>query len=383
MPPNDKIKVCWLITPLSIWGGVIKRLNLWARYFDKEKFDITIIYYSKDYQVVEDILSKNSIKLIHSQNIGNKELLFVPGILWLIRYLEKNHFDIIHSMFPHSDFIINLCSKILKLRVPVISYSAGEIIPYEYSCIKKAFSSLLYLTFYRIARNNFNIFITISENTKNYLINTFRISKEKIKVIKIGIDFKQYQIKPKKPKQSFINIGYAARFSGEKGLEVLLNAVKFVIRSRGNIIKLFLAGAGPKLTWIKNFIKKNGLQNNVELLGWVENISEFFAKIDVLILPSFQEGTPRIIIESFYHFVPVIASNVGGIPDIVVNNETGLLIDPGDFKALAEKILFFLDNRHLIYEYGQNAHNHVVENHDILKEVSMLEEVYKNLYMRR
>ncbi len=134
--------------------------------------------------------------------------------------------------------------------------------------------------------------------------------------------------------------GYIGRNDYDKGTDILLKAYKL------RKFKLVLAG---------NFKNSEFLKHNVEYLGFVNDISLFFRKIDVLILPSRREGLPRVILEAFSFGIPVIASNVGGIPEIVKENYNGFLFNSENVQQLLEKIEFLENNPNLILQMSSNC----------------------------
>lgn len=131
--------------------------------------------------------------------------------------------------------------------------------------------------------------------------------------------------------------GFAARVEEGKGPLVLLDALARVNRE-GPLAVARIAGTGPQLPEVKARVRELALRDACQFVGHYSEPrlrSAFMNSLDVFVLPSFAEGTPNGIIEAMAHGVPVIATNVGGIPDIV-DAESGILVPPGDAAALAD-----------------------------------------------
>ena len=177
---------------------------------------------------------------------------------------------------------------------------------------------------------------------------------------------------------------YIGRLDKTKGVDVLLKALEYINTNYPNInFECTIAGNGENnyVTQLKNFVDKNKL-NNIKFLGHVDK-----ATIDLMIKDSLTVVTPSIwydnlpnaILESFAVGTPVIASNIGSLPELVVDGQTGLLFEVGSPKDLAEKILYLLKQPKLIDEMGMNAYNYVLKNHNPETHYEKLMEIYYRL----
>jgi Glycosyltransferase len=126
-------------------------------------------------------------------------------------------------------------------------------------------------------------------------------------------------------------------------------------------------------------IKAKGLKDYFVISGFKENIEKFIYASDLITVPSGLEGMGSIIIESCALKKTVIASDVGGIPEIIKNNETGLLFKNGDFFELAEKIMYLIDKYDLIENFAVNCYNEVVKKFDAKAVASQTAEFYIEL----
>jgi N-acetyl-alpha-D-glucosaminyl L-malate synthase BshA len=130
-----------------------------------------------------------------------------------------------------------------------------------------------------------------------------------------------------------------------KGVKYLVDAFKIVIKKNPRA-KLFLIGDGPEKQDLKNIIKKNSLEKKVNFIGKIANqkVSEYLTVADIFVLPSLSEGFGIVNLEAMACGLPIIATRVGGVPEIVKDGENGFLVEPKNAEQIAEKILYLLSN---------------------------------------
>ena len=151
---------------------------------------------------------------------------------------------------------------------------------------------------------------------------------------------------------------YSGRIIQEKGIHYLLQAIKDLPHN----IEIHIVGTGNEENQLKHYVKNNKL-DNVKFLGFKtrEELKEEYQNCIALIVPSnWFEAFGMVNIEAFINGKPVIASNIGGIPEIVENNINGLLFEPGNVEQLKECILKYWNNPELVVEHGENAYQKAI-----------------------
>lgn len=138
-------------------------------------------------------------------------------------------------------------------------------------------------------------------------------------------------------------VGAVGRLSPEKGFDVLIEAAKELLNS-GRPVDVVIVGEGDDRSRLESLIVRRGLQDHVRLLGYRADTIERFQAFDVLALSSYREGLPNVILEAMALGTPVVATAIAGVPKVITSGDNGLLVPPGDSRALAEGLRQVLDS---------------------------------------
>ena len=151
-----------------------------------------------------------------------------------------------------------------------------------------------------------------------------------------------------------------------------------MIEQRDDILFL-IAGTGNEEKRLKSLVKEMGLENHIYFLGFVKDQYSFFNAIDINALTSISESFPYVILEGARLKKTIISTEVGGINRIVENGHNGWLINIGDSEALADKIIFFAENKDKIQEMGENLFKTVEKNFSSQKMAENHIEIYRKI----
>ena len=170
------------------------------------------------------------------------------------------------------------------------------------------------------------------------------------------------------------------RLSSEKGHVDLISAFAWLRQLFPNIhAKLAIAGEGPERSAMESAAKICGLEKDVHLVGHKLDVRPYYAAADVFVLPSRSEGSPYVLLEAMRAGVPIAASAVGGVPEILKHEETALLVKPQDSKSLAVAIGRILNDGELAKRIAENAFKRVSINYSLEAYVRSRSEVYRSL----
>jgi glycosyltransferase involved in cell wall biosynthesis len=143
-------------------------------------------------------------------------------------------------------------------------------------------------------------------------------------------------------------VGYIGNLIEGKGVMNFLDATKLILRQRDDV-KFLIGGDGPLLTRIKDKIENDGLQFKFEIIGWIkhEEMAYYLNKLRLLVLPSYSEGLPVIILEAMSCGTLVLATPVGGVSDVVKDGETGFILEDNSSECIARSIMKVLEHQDL------------------------------------
>ena len=155
-----------------------------------------------------------------------------------------------------------------------------------------------------------------------------------------------------------MKLGILARLIPLKNVEGLIEA-SARLAAKGIEVQVEIAGSGPSEGSLRAMALSLGVQDRVRLLGWQQNIGNLLSTWDLLMIPSFEEGLPLSALEAMALARPVIASRVGGLPELIVDGETGILLPPGDTDAMVECIAELANDRERLERIGIEGWKHV------------------------
>jgi len=168
------------------------------------------------------------------------------------------------------------------------------------------------------------------------------------------------------------------RLEEQKRHDRLLTVFKRQIsRSGTRAVRLTIVGEGSERSRLEGLARDLGLARQVEFRGAVAETDALYRESDIFVLTSDWEGTPNVILEAMASGLPVVATRVGGVPEIVQHGVTGYLVDPGDENALAEALSILIGDCQLRREMGRRARRYVEENHSPQRLGAFLQELYE------
>jgi glycosyltransferase involved in cell wall biosynthesis len=173
-------------------------------------------------------------------------------------------------------------------------------------------------------------------------------------------------------------VGWIGRMTGIKRTDDVLLAFKS-LRGRGIDARLCLVGDGPDRDEVERRAHELGVMRETLFLGYQEQVASFFAAFDVFVLPSANEGTPVTAIEALAAGKPVVATRVGGIPDVVRDGEDGFLVALGDVEALADRLAQLATDDKLRERMGEAAQARVRERYSVERLVDDVDRLYRSL----
>lgn len=380
-----KKKVAEVITRFEPGGTYSILTQLFS--FLSKKYDITLIA-GPSLQIkeeIEEFARDNNIKIIWvkelTRNINPLKDLFAFIKLYFI--FKKGNFDIVHTHTSKAGITGRCAAKLAKARY-VIHSTHGHVFFGYFS----AWKSRIFVFFEKFAAKYADKIITLSDNEINDHLKLRIGKKEQFISVQNGINFNKFQqAADKNRKKHLFNIPsdkkvitVIARLELVKGHIYFLEAVKELIeKHKISNVKVLLAGDGTLRQKLENMVNAGILKDIVVFLSFRKDIQDILSASDLIVLPSLNEGFGLVLVEAAAAGVPVIATNVGGIPEVIEDNKTGILVPPADSHALAGAMLKILKDESLAKRLAEAAKKMVHEKFNIERMFEEIENIYEKI----
>lgn len=328
-----------LFPPKWLAGTEIASCNI-AKNLAKKGHEVHVI------TSLDEGFQENEIKYnFYIHRIDFKKIRFIGVVFfWYHIFLEIKRInpDVVHIQ---GITLPGLLSKIF-LKKPYVVWGQGSDI-----YIPNLFTKLISKT----VLQNASTVIALSEDMK-IKMNTV-CKREDIVILPNGIELDNFkdissQKQHNKTEKTIIFVGTLRHV---KGVKYLIKAMK-IINEKSRDTNLIIIGDGPDRDKLETLIQELNLQNCIHFVGKVSNkeIPEYMAQADIFALPSLSESFGIVNIEAMASGLPIVTTNVGGLPEIVINTENGFVVEPKNPEVLAEKILLILKNNDLRERISKN-----------------------------
>jgi glycosyltransferase involved in cell wall biosynthesis len=199
------------------------------------------------------------------------------------------------------------------------------------------------------------------------------------RVIYAGTDVPPMDSPAPRPRStSGVILGTAGRLIPLKGVKFLLSAAA-ALQGEFPDLRVEIAGSGPQRPELEQRIARLGLTGRVEFLGWIDDLHTVLPRWDVFVMPSLEEGFPLAALEAMAAGLPVVASGVGGVPELVVDGKTGWLAPPGDAEALTARLRLLLRSPEERLRMGANARARVRDHFSLAQMTENFGKLYDEL----
>jgi len=373
-------KTILFYTDTHFYGGAENQMYLLAKFLDKEKYNVILV--CSDFEKLKEWASKfeaEGIEVIKLSVFHKHD----PRHYFQLKEIVKNRkIDLmhIHMWNPASCRYALMVAN--KYNIPTI---VTEHDPFELTGLKGYIKS-------RLVRNVKKI-ISVSDANRQALSKLFPSLSSRIVTIHNGIDvtwfesqllsFSEGKIKEFREKIFGVDNNYkvilsVAELHERKGLKHLIKAMPAILETDEKI-KLVLVGTGPARNDLKQLALKEGVIDDVLFLGFRKDIPHLMASSNIFVLPSEKEAFGLVLLEAGIAGLPVVASFVGGIPEIIENNVNGILIPPKIPGKLAKSILEIFNNDFKRKSYIEEGYKHVKNKFDAKKMAEKTSVVYDEI----
>lgn len=340
---------------------------------EKNLLDI-VKYASKEYKVSavvpsEGLLAEKFKEVGCSVHVCGINLYKLNILKNIIKSEQPN---LIYILGLRASFVGRIAAKILK--IPCINGVHGLHYFYYENYIK----GKIFLIVDRFLRRWTDGFICASKSVYEQVVNILKVNKDKVWLIYNGLDYDNIAQVDKEILENEKTIICVGSLHKPKGQIHLIKAIPIINRSVKNV-KCLIVGDGEEEENLKSYVRENNLEPYIIFTGFSNNVFELMRKSTILALPSLWECLPYVLLEAMAVGLPIVATNVGGIPEIVVNNETGILVSPKNEEELAEAIIKLLKSSELCVKMGNEGRKRATKHFSKNKMCEQTLMVYKTI----
>ena len=371
---SKKIDIIHIITRLDM-GGSAQNTLLTALSHDPQRYNVSLIKGSTH----ESAMTEAESQLVNSQLAKAEKLgvdiIDLPSLVRRISpwndlkalvstfvILQRCKPQIVHTHTSKTGIIGRLAAWLT--RTPIIIHTPhGHVF---YGHFSKPLSWLFLQLERLLGRITHHQIALTPEEGKDYL-NLSVAKPDNISVIHSGVEMNRFKqsVTGNNPKRNELGIpldslvvGFVGWLTAIKGVSFLVRAMSGVIQKHQNCL-LVLVGKGDEKgeeeIKLKEQVENLGLADNARFLGWRQDVDEITRCFDVFVLPSLNEGMGRVLVEAMAAGLPIVATRVGGIPDLVIDGKNGMLVPPKDTVALERAISELLSDKARRKQMGETG----------------------------
>ena len=383
---NDKIKVLRVIGRLNVGGPAIHVVNLTAG-LDPVRYQPLLVAGREneaegsmlDFALFHGVRPTVIPEIVTAFNLAPRDARALVKLYTVIRR-EKPH--IVHTHTAKAGFLGRVAARLAGVPVIVHTFHGhvlhGYYGPMKNELLRRVEQSLAWVT---------DRLVTVSEQVKNELVGYGIAKAEKISVVPLGFDLDPFlnshaQQGEFRRELSLSDehklVGIVGRIFPIKNHALFLeSAARIAVQEPA--ARFVIVGDGVFRPNLENQARQHGITDRVLFTGWRRDLPRIYADLNVLVVSSDNEGTPVSAIEAMASSCPVVATRVGGLPDLIEDQKTGRLVPPRDAEALASAVLDLLNNPQTACELGQNAMEAVRQRFTVQRLLSDMDHLYTEL----
>lgn len=377
----SKIKIAHIVTNFAL-GGAQDYLITTIQNLNQNKFDIFIFGHLEGERI--EVLGK--LINVKSANVSAlsreispvKDIIAIFQIFWL---LKKYKIDLVHTHSSKAGVVGRIAAKLAGVGIIIHTIHGFSFHDFMTQGRRKAFILLE-----RLMARITDALLLVSEKEKKIATELKIIPKKYLGTIYNGVDFLPFEksvdlVSLRKTldfdSKDFI-VGFSGRFSQQKAIHILIESFS-VINKEFPQTKLLLVGDGILRNDLELLAKKLNIFNKIRITGFKDNVASFYKIMDVFVMTSLWEGLSRSLAEAMYAKLPVIATDVGGTSDAVINHVTGWLVKPNNVMEVVDALREAITSPDIRMKMGENGFNFAKTTFNLEKNSRQISDLYIKL----
>lgn len=356
-----------LVVTRSHYGGAQKYVHILATMLKDDGHNVCVAVGENGSLV--DKLKNDGVRVHKIPNLKREVSIFseLKVFFYLLKILRKERPDILHLNSSKIGGIGSLAGRIAGIRNIVFTIH-GFAFNYPVPHLSKIFYKISYWLTFILCHKVVSVSKNILEDVKKWIF-----VKDKIVVIPNGIPIPIYTSKEEAidflSEKTGVNfsgkriIGTIAELQKVKGVNLLIDSAQTIVDKYPDVLFVVI-GNGDQRQYLEKQVAENGLKNKVFLMGHIDQAAQYVKGFDIFVLPSISEAFPLVLLEAGYAKLPVIASNIAEMPEIVIQG-AGTLTKAGDSRDISNAISNYLDNSGLARKHGEALYHHIQQNFSV------------------
>ena len=382
---SEPIRVMRIISRMNI-GGPATHVVLLNAGLERHGYDCLLVTGSEGASEgsLRDLAQSSNLRLALIPELGREIAPWsdLVTLVKLYRLMRRERPHVVHTHTAKAGFVGRIAARLAG--VPIVLHTFHGHVFHGYFSPAK---TRLFLLIERLGARLSTRMITISPRLREEIAEFGVAETDQIDIIPLGFELDEFASQPRAtgdfrralgiPGDAKL-VGAVGRLVPIKNIPLLLEAAALA-RQEDPDIRVVLVGDGELREELQARAAALGLAQAVVFAGWRRDLASVYADLDAVVISSRNEGTPASLIEAMATGCPVIATRVGGVPDLIVDGETGRLVPPGDREALAEALLTLFREPAGTVRMTELARRRVLERHQAKRLVADVDRLYREL----